>query len=153
VTAKDLEVAIDPACLVLDLEASTFDECLNAFESVVGKHEAVSDPGTFLEQVRLRESALSTASGDGVAFPHARTNAVSRFFLAIGRSRKGIVFQADSPSVHLIFLIGTPPNAIAEYLGCVAWLARRIRDPETRRVLLAAETPEAFLRIITASAS
>jgi mannitol/fructose-specific phosphotransferase system IIA component (Ntr-type) len=55
--------------------------------------------------------------------------------------------------VHLIFLIGTPPNAIAEYLGCVAWLARRIRDPETRRVLLAAETPEAFLRIITAPAS
>jgi mannitol/fructose-specific phosphotransferase system IIA component (Ntr-type) len=151
VTAKDLEVVIDPACILLDLEASTFEECLNVFESIVRKHQAVSDPEIFLEQVRLRESTLSTASGEGVAFPHARTNAVSRLFLAVGRSRKGILFQAGSPLVHLIFLIGTPPNAIAEYLGCVAWLAGRVRDPETRRVLMVAETPEAFLKIITAS--
>ena len=150
-TAKDLEVVIDPACILLDLEASAFEECLNAFESIVRKHQAVSDPEIFLEQVRLRESTLSTASGEGVAFPHARTNAVSRLFLAVGRSRKGILFQASSPLVHLIFLIGTPPNAIAEYLGCVAWLAGRVRDPETRRVLLVAETPETFLKIITAS--
>ena len=150
-TAKDLEVVIDPACILLDLEASTFEECLNVFESIERKHQAVSDPEIFLEQVRLRESTLSTASGEGVAFPHARTNAVSRLFLAVGRSRKGILFQAGSPLVHLIFLIGTPPNAIAEYLGCVAWLAGRVRDPETRRVLMVAETPEAFLKIITAS--
>ncbi|MFZ0710550.1 MAG: PTS sugar transporter subunit IIA [Terrimicrobiaceae bacterium] len=152
-TAKDLEAVIDPACILLDLEASTFDECLSAFESVVWKHQAVLDSDMFLEQVRLRESTLSTASGEGVAFPHARTNAVSRFFLAAGRSRKGILFQANSPLVHLIFLIGTPPSAIAEYLGCVAWLARRVRDPETRRDLLLVETPEAFLRVITAAAS
>ena len=152
-TAKDLEAVIDPACILLDLEASTFDECLNAFEPIVWKHQAVLDSEIFLEQVRLRESTLSTASGEGVAFPHARTNAVSRLFLAVGRSRKGILFPASSPLVHLFFLIGTPPNAIAEYLGCVAWLAGRVRDPETRRVLLAAETPDAFLRIITAPAS
>ena len=75
------------------------------------------------------------------------------FSLPSGRSRKGILFPANSPLVHLIFLIGTPPNAIAEYLGCVAWLARRVRDPETRRDLLLVETPEAFLKIITAAAS
>jgi mannitol/fructose-specific phosphotransferase system IIA component (Ntr-type) len=153
VTAKDLEAAIDPACILLDLEATTFDECLNAFESVVWKHQTVLDSDIFLEQVRLRESTLSTATGEGVAFPHARTNAVSRLFLAAGRSRKGILFRADSPLVHLIFLIGTPPNAIAEYLGCVAWLARRLRDPETRRELLLADTPEAFLKIVTAAGS
>ena len=55
--------------------------------------------------------------------------------------------------MHLIFLIGTPPNAIAEYLGCVAWLAGRVRDPETRQRLLVAETPEAFVKIVTAAAS
>jgi hypothetical protein len=48
------------------------------------------------------------------------------FSSRVGRSRKGILFQASSPLVHLIFLIGTPPNAIAEYLGCVAWLAGRV---------------------------
>jgi mannitol/fructose-specific phosphotransferase system IIA component (Ntr-type) len=153
VTAKDLEAIIDPACILLDLEGSTFDECLSAFECIVWKHRAVLDSDIFLEQVRLRESSLSTASGEGVAFPHARTSAVSRFFLAVGRSRKGVVFRANSPLVHLIFLIGTPPDAIAEYLGCVAWLARRVRDPQTLRDLLLVETPEAFRKIITAAAS
>jgi mannitol/fructose-specific phosphotransferase system IIA component (Ntr-type) len=153
VTAKDLEAVIDPACTLLDLEASTFDECLNAFEPIVWKHRAVLDSEILLEQVRLRESTLSTASGEGVAFPHPRTNAVSRFFLAIGRSRKGILFPARSPLVYLIFLIGTPPNAIAEYLGCVAWLAGRVRDPETRQRMLVTEIPEAFAKIVTAAAS
>jgi tetrathionate reductase subunit A len=95
VTAKDLEVVIDPACILLDLEASTFEECLNAFESIVRKHQAVSDPEAFLEQVRLRESTLSTASGEGVAFPHARTNAAElELFEKSRRHLPSAVFEA-----------------------------------------------------------
>ena len=159
-TAKDLEAVIDPACILLDLEASTFDECLNAFEPIVWKHQAVLDSDIFLEQVRLRESTLSTASGEGVAFPHARTNAVSRFFLAIGRSRKGILFPASSPShteTSVAITLKYPQkNSTADELGLIReliWLAGRVRDPETRQRLLVAETPEAFVKIVTAAAS
>ena len=70
-----------------------------------------------------------------------------------GAKQKGDFVSGDSPLVYLIFLIGTPPNAIAEYLGFVAWLAGRVRDLETRQHLLVVETPEAFLKIVTAAAS
>jgi mannitol/fructose-specific phosphotransferase system IIA component (Ntr-type) len=55
--------------------------------------------------------------------------------------------------VHLVFLIGAPPHAITDYLGCVAWLAKRVRIQENRKILMHAESPEAFLRIIAAASS
>lgn len=137
----------------MNVEALTFEECLHAFDAVVRAHQTVSDPEVFLETVRTREALVSTATPDQVAFPHARTHAVSQLFLAIGRSKAGISFRADLPVVHLVFLIGTPPDAISEYLGCVAWLARRMRSAETRRSLLTAETPVAFLKTIATSSA
>lgn len=142
---------VDPACVLMNVEASTFDECLSAFEVIVRTHSAVSDPGAFIERVRAREAAVCTATADHVAFPHARTEAVTGLFLAIGRSEAGIAFRPELPPVHLVFLIGAPPDAIAEYLGCVAWLARRVRDPEIRKTLMLAGTPEEFLKSIVAT--
>ena len=65
----------------------------------------------------------------------------------------GVLFCRDRPAVHLVFLIGAPPHEITEYLGCVAWLARRVRIAENRNTLMHAESPEAFLRIIAAANS
>ena len=134
----------------MNLRASSFDECLTAFAPLIQAHPAISDPGVFTERVRTREVAVSTATGDHVAFPHARTEAVLQLLLIIGRSETGVSFRRDRPVVHLIFLIGAPPQAITDYLGCVAWLAKRVRIPETRQSLMHAENPQAFLRIIAA---
>jgi PTS system fructose-specific IIA component len=153
VTAEEFEAIVDPACVLMNIGESTFDGCLRAFETIVRTHPAVIDPANFLERVRLREAAVSTASADQVAFPHARTDAVFQLFLAIGRSESGILFRPDLPPVHLVFLIGTPPDAIADYLACLAWLVRRVRNPETRRALMLAETPEVFLKTIATAGS
>jgi hypothetical protein len=72
---------------------------------------AIIDPGMFIESVRAREAAVSTATADHVAFPHARTEAVSRLLLVIGRSETGVSFHRDRRVVHLVFLIGAPPHA------------------------------------------
>ena len=149
-TAEDLAKIVNPASVLMNIKASTFDECLSAFVPLIQMHSAISDPGVFTERVRAREAAVSTATADHVAFPHGRTEAVSQLFLVIGRSETGVSFRRDRPVVHLVFLIGAPPQAIADYLGCVAWLARRVRIPETRQSLMHAESPEAFLRIIAA---
>lgn len=144
---------MNPASLLMNIRAATFDECLTIFAPVIQEHPAVSKPAVFIESVRAREAAVSTATTDHVAFPHARTEAVSRLFLLIGRSETGVSFRRDLPVVHLVFLIGSPPSAITEYLGCVAWLARRVRILETRKTLMHAESAEAFLRIMAAASS
>jgi mannitol/fructose-specific phosphotransferase system IIA component (Ntr-type) len=153
VTAEELEKIVNPACVLMNVRASTFDECLAAFSPTVHGHPAIVDPGVFIESVRAREAAVSTATADHVAFPHARTEAVTRLFLIIGRSETGVSFRRDRPVVHLVFLIGAPPQAITDYLGCVAWLAKCVRIPENRKTLMHAESPEAFLRTIAAANS
>ena len=152
-TAEELEKIVNPACVLMNVRASTFDECLAAFAPVVRGHPAIVDPELFIESVRAREAAVSTATADHVAFPHARTEAVSRLFVVIGRSETGVPFCRDRPAVHLVFLIGAPPQAITDYLGCVAWLAKRVRIPENRKTLMHAASAEAFLRIIAAANS
>ena len=103
---------MNPASLVMNIRAATFDECLTIFAPVIQEHPAVSEAAVFIESVRAREAAVSTATTDHVAFPHARTEAVSRLFLLIGRSESGVSFRRDLPVVHLVFLIGSPPSAI-----------------------------------------
>jgi mannitol/fructose-specific phosphotransferase system IIA component (Ntr-type) len=153
VTAEELERIVSPDSVLMNLAASTFDECLTTFAPVIHAHPSVSKPDEFIESVRAREAAVSTATEDHVAFPHARTEAVSRLFLVIGRSETGVSFRPDRPVVHLVFLIGAPPHAITDYLGCVAWLAKRVRIPENRKTLMHAESPEALLRIIATESS
>jgi mannitol/fructose-specific phosphotransferase system IIA component (Ntr-type) len=92
VRAEELKRILDPACVRMNIRASTFDECLGAFTSIIDGHPAVSDPGLFMERVRAREAAVSTVTPDHIAFPHARTDAVSRLFLAVGRSDSGVSF-------------------------------------------------------------
>jgi mannitol/fructose-specific phosphotransferase system IIA component (Ntr-type) len=55
--------------------------------------------------------------------------------------------MAPAP-VHLVFLIGTPPEAIADYLRCMARLAGCLRVPENRRALMEAETAGEFLAVL-----
>jgi Phosphoenolpyruvate-dependent sugar phosphotransferase system, EIIA 2 len=102
VRAEELKRILDPACVLMNIRASTFDECLGAFTSIIDGHPAVSDPGLFMERVRAREAAVSTVTPDHIAFPHARTDAVSRLFLAVGRSDSGVSFRRDLPIVHLV---------------------------------------------------
>jgi len=144
-TVSDSRVAVAPEAVLLDVEAATFEAALQSFEPVVCSCGIISEPVKFLDEVRLRERSLSTVTPEGAAFPHARTACASGLFLAIGRSPRGIAFLPDQPLVHLIFLIGAPPQAIGEYLACVAWLARRVHEVETRHALMAAESVDVFL--------
>ncbi|MEO8205203.1 MAG: PTS sugar transporter subunit IIA [Chthoniobacterales bacterium] len=142
---EEKEALLLPACVLLDLKSSSFSDCLHEFLPLVKSSQAVLDTDLFLQEVQQREQSSSTNTGRGIAFPHARTHTVSKLFVAIGRSRAGINFEAESAPVHLMFLIGTPPGEIATYLECMSWLAARARNTTAFDALLQAETPEEFI--------
>jgi mannitol/fructose-specific phosphotransferase system IIA component (Ntr-type) len=152
VTANDSSRLLDPSRVLLELNGPTFETCLEDFRPLINSTREVKDADAFLDAVRAREKSHSTATVDGVAFPHARTNAVSGLFLVVGQSRKGVNFGPDSPTVNLIFLIGVPPDAAPDYLECVAWLAGRCRNPQVLAALKAAKTPETFVAMLTDAA-
>ena len=114
---------------------------------VVGK--LVSNGEEFVKALAKRENLESTGIGNGIAIPHARTNAVNDLVLAFARSDQGVDFSSiDGKSSHLIFLIASPENKKSEYIMALAKLSRLLRKQLVRDQLKKAGNPDEILSII-----
>lgn len=129
--------------------ASAVDAILETAQ-LIQKSRGMVDFDGFCRDVILRESQVPTVMGNGVAFPHARTDCVDRIIMAVGRSTEGVWFKGGKQRTHLLFLIGTPRNITGEYLALMSMLSRLVRDPGILEKLLHAETPQQFLRCLPA---
>ncbi len=86
-----------------------------------------------------REEAFPSAMGRGIAFPHARLPGLARPLVAVGRSARGLDWDApDGEPVRLLFLILTPLEEPSVQLRILARLAALASDEEFVRRLLAA---------------
>jgi len=135
----------------LHLEAGSGQEAIQKLCDKLQCAGCLNDSRHFCQLVMAREAISSTALGSGIAFPHARTENVSSLVVAVGRCDHGIPFHENQPPVKLLFVIGTPPTLIHEYLNLVGRLARLLRNEKVRAGLLAASTPEEFVRVLTES--
>ena len=134
-----------PSVVDLDLHAANEEEAIRAVTGRLAHHPGVKDVQRLAAQVLEREKLSTTALGHGVAFPHARTPEVTEIVVAVGRSREGVVFRASGARVHFLFVIGTPPDRVAQYLALVGRLARLLKEEGVRAQLLAAATVDDFL--------
>lgn len=96
-----------------------------------------------------REAVLSTAMESGLAFPHVRGVEGGGLTLALGVSKKGIVFDDAGNVVHLVFLITIPTAVSAFYLRLMSGLTETFLKEQNRDALLAAETPEQLWKALT----
>lgn len=143
-----LEKLFQPRQVVPDLTAQNQDEALRAVAGVLTVNEAMLEPAKFLSELIARENLQSTAAGDGVAFPHARTDSVGEIVLGIGRSRAGVPFGRGGEIVHLIFVIGTPQRMVSDYLVWIGALARLLKNSDLREDLLRAGNATQLVEIL-----
>jgi mannitol/fructose-specific phosphotransferase system IIA component (Ntr-type) len=143
-----LNEILDPNLVVLELREQTAAEAILEIVERLRDHGLVHDFYKLADAVMEREGRASTNTGEGVAFPHARTDLVDRLVLGIGRSKAGIPFGYSSELVHLIFLVGVPQRMVTSYLVCLGALARVVKDKECRDKLMAAETGEEFVELM-----
>ena len=139
---------LDPKLVVLDLREQTAAEAILEIVERLRDHGLVEDFYKLADAVMEREGRTSTNTGEGVAFPHARTDLVDRLVLGIGRSKKGIPFGFSSEPVHLIFLVGVPQRMVTDYLVCLGALARVVKDKGRRDALMAVTTGEEFVELM-----
>jgi len=139
---------LDPKLVVLDLREQTAAEAILEIVERLRDHGLVEDFYKLADAVMEREGRTSTNTGEGVAFPHARTDLVDRLVLGIGRSKNGIPFGFSSEPVHLIFLVGVPQRMVTDYLVCLGALARVVKDKARREALMAVTTGEEFVELM-----
>ena len=147
-----LSEILDPKLVALEVREGTAAEAILEIAELLRDNGHVQDYFKFADAVMEREGRSSTNTGDGVAFPHARTDLVARLVLGIGRSRDGIRFGMSKEPVHLIFLFGVPKQMVTDYLVCVGAVARVVKDKSKRDALMAAATAEEFVELMRAGA-
>src|SRR5687768_14504073 len=105
---------------MLELDADTGDAAVRALhERLVGVSDGITDAPNFLRELEHRMRLAPVCIAEDIALPHARTNAVTRLVLGVARMRRPIPFDATHPAVRLVFLIGTPKDAVTGYLQAV----------------------------------
>ena len=119
---------------------------LVALQATVGN---ISDKDAYKEAILKREAEFSTAVGDGIAIPHAKTNAVKKAGLAAMTVKGGVDWNAaDGKKSDLVFMIAAPEGEANTHLEILAKLAQMLMHKDFADALRAAKTPEDFLAVI-----
>lgn len=85
------------------------------------------------QSIGNRESAMSTGIGFGIGLPHASTTLVSEVVAVVGRSRKGVQFDAvDRKPVHLVFLFLVPTGEFQKHVHVLANVAKMLHRQDFR---------------------
>jgi mannitol/fructose-specific phosphotransferase system IIA component (Ntr-type) len=99
--------------------------------------------------VKKRESSMSTGIGFGIGIPHASTDLIYEVVGALGRSKKGINFDAlDNQPVNLVMLFLVPQGQFQKHLHTLANIAKLLHRAEFRQALEQAPDGAAMLQII-----
>lgn len=134
--------------ICLELQAATKEEAIKELADLIKDCPEINDFDQFLKDVFEREGMMSTGIGNNVAVPHARTDAVNKLVIVMGRSHAGIDFEAvDKLPVNLIFLMGTPTKDMGDYLKTLAYLTRVLMKDDFRKQLLDAKSSDEIIEI------
>lgn len=140
---------LKPEAIIMKMKSKEKIAVLKELVDHMIGNELVEDGEEFQKALAKRENLESTGIGDGIAIPHARTDAVKGLILAFARSEQGVDFSAiDGKPSHLIFLIASPVDKKSEYIMALAKLSRLLRKRDVRRLLKDADNPNEILNII-----
>ena len=120
---------LSPERVCLDLKSEDKAGAIAEMAERLRGHSDVPDLDAFLQAVHAREAQSSTGIGRGLAIPHARTDTVRDFVAVVGRSSRGISFDAvDGEPVHLCILMGVPMAQVRDYLKLLAHLTLLLKQ-------------------------
>jgi len=147
----DLGDILGPEQIIPDLQAANrweaIDELINSLVDA-GKIRP-ENREAILTVVKKRESSMSTGIGFGIGIPHASTDLIYEVTGALGRSRKGVNFDAlDNQPVNLVVLFLVPQGQFQKHLHTLAKIAKLLHKKEFRQALESAPDAKAMYEII-----
>jgi len=142
------EIIVKDAML-LDLASRSRDKAMAELTSALHEAGRLSDVNQVLAEVEARESQRRTGIGGGISIPRATISSLHQPMIAIGRSKKGIDFNAtDGKPVQVIFLLLTPETGQSVSLKILARLDHLRSKPRFIDGFLNADSASDVLKLI-----
>lgn len=125
-----------------------------AIDILIDLHEQAADlknKKEYKEAILAREALGTTAVEEGIAIPHAKTNATAKPSLSAMTVPSGVDYDApDNKPSTLFFMIAAPDDGGDTHLEVLSRLMMLLMDTDFRRQLNDAQSPEEFLAAIDA---
>lgn len=136
----------------LNGEVRSKKETIDQMVDLMAAGGNIADVDIYREGVYKREEEGTTGIGEGIAIPHAKTDAVKAPGLAAMVVKEGVDYDSlDGEPVHLIFLIAAPNTEDNVHLEVLSRLSMLLMDDGFRENLMSAGTKEEFLGYIDAA--
>jgi PTS system nitrogen regulatory IIA component len=96
-----------------------------------------------------REKLGSTGIGNGVAIPHGKMEELDNILLVVGRSLRGVDFDAlDREPCTILFLVLAPENVAGTHLRLLAHISRLLKEPEFRESFMESRDREGLYALL-----
>ena len=134
--------------ILLHAKVASKEDVIRTMVDLHQKAGNLADAKAYTQGILDREAAGTTAIGDGIAIPHAKSPAVKNPGLAAITVPDGVDYQAmDGKPSNLIFMIAAPMDGDL-HLEVLSRLTVLLMDEAFRSALLQAKTKEEFLAAI-----
>lgn len=132
------------------MTAQTKTAAVNELLEVLKENGCFADLQTVKTAVFEREALSSTGLGDGIAVPHAKTDAISAPALAIGISKEGIDFQShDGEPAYVVFLMIAPKSQPGQHIEALSEIAKMMQAPIVMKMLKKADTAQDVIDVLS----
>ena len=132
-----------------NLESNDKLGVLKELVELIAKRHTGLDKDSVLRILLDREKLGSTGTGEGIAIPHGKVDAISDLIVGFGRSADGVDFDSiDGKPAHLFFLLVAPANSVGTHLSILARISNLLNDADVRKGLLDADKAAAIYEII-----
>lgn len=134
--------------IMLNGTPKTKSEAIDMLVDLQVKSGKIADKAEYKKGILAREQMSSTAVGEGIAIPHAKSTAVKSPSLAAMTVPSGVDYEAlDEEPSNLLFMIAAPNDGDI-HLEVLSRLMTILMDEDFRAKLIAAKNKDEFLKII-----
>ena len=134
--------------IALNVSLTDKEEAIDKLISLHEKAGNLADKAAYKEAILAREAQGSTAIGEGIAVPHAKSDSVKTPGLSAITVPNGVDYGApDSKPSDILFMIAAPVDGDL-HLEILSRLMVMLMEPEFCAALRGAKTTDEFLEII-----
>lgn len=121
---------------------------LEELVEVLAEAGKIDNKELILDALIQRENQGSTGLEQGIAVPHAKTDAVDTVTLSVGISPEGVDFEAlDGSPSHVFFCMLAPPSQPGKHVEILSEIARLTKSPAVMKLLTTAGSVQDVLDV------
>ncbi len=138
--------------ILIDLKSSKKEDVIKEMVDVLINSGDIEKRNRtkLIDGLMARESLGSTAIGQGIAIPHAKSDCVDKLIAGFALSKKGVDFDSlDGELAYIFFLLIAPQDSAGPHLKALARISRLLKDKYFRDTLRSAADEKAVIKAIS----